>query len=213
MQGTERLNMFNSKLPSKKEINLAFASFSKKEGILFWVFVIIFFLSTLLILEGINRYFMVTVPMKGGSTSLGIVGVPRFVNPVLANSQADLGLVALIYSGLMRKSGSGALIPDLASEYSKSENGLIYTFTLKDNIYFQDGKPVTANDIMFTINKIKDGIIESPQKVNWEGITALMIDEKKNTIHFKTAVCVFSRKYDASYHARASVGEFPNRIE
>ncbi len=128
--------MFNLKLLGKKQINAAFASFSKTERRVFTGLVIILFVSTVLILENINKSFMVTVPMHGGSISLGIVGVPRFINPILANSEADLGLVSLIYSGLLRRGADGALIPDLAAKYEISKDGLTYTFTLKDEIYF-----------------------------------------------------------------------------
>ncbi|MEI6423018.1 MAG: ABC transporter substrate-binding protein [Lentisphaerota bacterium] len=174
--------MRNFKLPSKAQINLVFHSFSKKERTVFWGLLIILLLSTLLILESINKSFMVDVPLKDGSTSIGIVGVPRFINPILANSEADLGLISFIYSGLMRKSENGLLIPDLAQKYEKSENGLIYTFTLKDDLYFQDGEILTADDILFTINKVKDGIIASPQKIYWDGVNVEKINEK--TIKF-----------------------------
>ena len=125
---------------------------------------------------------MVTVPLRDGSISEGVVGVPRFINPILANSEADLNMTTLIYSGLMRKSSDGALIPDLASKYEISNNGLVYTFNLKDNLHFQDGKPVTSDDILFTVNKVKDGIIDSPQKVNWDGVNVEKKDEK--TVQF-----------------------------
>ena len=170
--------MRNFKLPSKKEMNFIFSSFSKKERIVFVGLLVTLLLSTILMLQNINKSFMVRAPLRGGSISLGIVGVPRFINPILANSEADLDLVSFIYSGLMRKSSNGTLIQDLAEKYEKSQNGLIYIFTLKDNLYFQDGKPVTANDILFTINKVKDRIIESPQKVNWDGVSVEKIDEK-----------------------------------
>ena len=133
-------------------------------------------------LQGINKHFLVNVPLRGGSISLGIIGVPRFINPILANEEADRDLSALIYSGLMRKSTDGSLIPDLAEKYEMSKNGLIYTFTLKDNVYFQDGKPVTMEDILFTINKVKDSIIQSPRKVDWDGVSFEKIDER--TIQF-----------------------------
>jgi len=172
----------NFKLPKKKEINLVLSSFSKKEWVVFVGLLMVLFLSTILILKNINESFMVTVPLRGGSISLGVVGIPRFINPILANGEADQDLVSLIYSGLMRKNGNGELIPDLAEKYEKSENGLVYTFTLKDNLYFQDGKPITALDVLFTINKIKDSIIKSPHKVDWDGVSVEKIDEK--TIKF-----------------------------
>ncbi len=170
--------MRNFKLPSKIQINSVFSSFSRKEWAFFIGFLALLLLSTILILESINRSFMVTVPLRGGSVSIGIVGVPRFINPILANGEADMDMVSLIYSGLMRKDTKGELIPDLASKYEMSQNGLVYTFTLKNNLYFQDGKPITADDVVFTINKVKDLIIKSPSKVNWDGVNVEKVDEK-----------------------------------
>src|SRR3989344_5737112 len=170
------------KLPKKSEINLVLSSFSKKEQVIFAGLLVVLLLSTILILESINKFFMVEMPLRGESISSGIVGVPRFINPILANSLAEQDLVALIYSGLMRKSPDGTLIPDLAEKFENSKNGLIYTFTLKDNIYFQDGEPITADDVLFTIGKVKDSIIKSPYKVNWDGVNVEKIDQK--TIQF-----------------------------
>src|SRR3990167_7681053 len=138
-----------SLLPSKNEIKKAISHFSKREYFIFFGFVVIFFISTLIILQNINKSFMVKVALKGGSITEGIVGTPRFINPVLAFSDTDQGLVSLIYSGLMRKNTEGVLILDLALKYEMSKDGLIYTFTLRDDIYFHDEKPVTTDDIVF----------------------------------------------------------------
>ena len=135
-----------------------------------------------MILENINKSYMVKIPMEGGSVSEGIIGTPRFINPILANSMVDKDLVSLIYSGLMRKNSDGKLIPDLAEKYEISKDGLTYTFTLKDNIYFQDEKPVTVDDVIFTINKIKDPIIKNSKKGNWDGVSIEKVNKK--TIKF-----------------------------
>jgi len=165
-------------LPSKKEIKKTISYFSKKEYLVFLSLVFMLCLSTLIILENINKSFMVSIPAKGGSIIEGIVGTPRFINPVLASSQTDQDLTLLIYSGLMRKNSEGNLILDLAEKYEISKDGLIYTFTLKDNIYFHDEQPITTKDIIFTINQIKDPIIKSPKKGNWDGINVEIIDNK-----------------------------------
>ena len=125
---------------------------------------------------------MVQVPFHGGSISEGIIGQARFINPLLANSPADQDLVSLIYSGLMRKNSDGTVTPDLAEKYEMSKNGLIYTFTLKNKIYFHDGQPVTVDDVIFTINETKDSIIKSPRKVDWDGVSVIKIDD--TTIQF-----------------------------
>lgn len=172
----------NLKLPKKNEIKLVISSFSKRELMIFLGLVVLLCISTLAILQIINKSFMISVPMKGGSISEGIVGTPRFINPVLAFSDADDDLVSLIYSGLMRKNIKGDLELDLAESYSVSNDKLSYTFKLKNNIYFHDNEPVTAEDIVFTINEIKNPIIKSPKKSNWDGVTVEKIDEK--TIKF-----------------------------
>ena len=189
------------KLPSKKEINSVFSSFSKKERIVFVGLVVVLLLSTISILENINKSFMVNVPLRGGFISEGVVGTPRFVNPILAFSDTDQDLVSLIYSGLMRKKPDGTIIPDLAEKYEMSKNGLIYTFVLKDNLYFHDEKPLTANDVIFTINKVKDSVIKSPYKVNWDGVNIEKIDEK--TIRF-----ILKQPY-ASFLENATFGIMP----
>ena len=146
---------------------------------------------------------MVSVPMRGGSLSEGIIGTPRFVNPVLALSDADKDLVSLVYSGLMRKTPDSTLIPDLAEKYTMSSDGLSYTFTLKNKIYFQNGKPITADDVIFTINEAKDPIIRSPLKGNWDGVSVEKIDDK--TIKF-----TLKQPY-ASFLENATLGIMPEQ--
>jgi peptide/nickel transport system substrate-binding protein len=161
----------------KDKIGLAVHSFSKMEFFAFSTLVIVFIVSTLAMLNNINQSFMVEVPRHGGSISEGILGSPRFINPVLAFSSADQDLVSLIYSGLLRKNFDGTFIPDLAEKYEISKDGLIYTFSIKNNAYFHDGKPVTAEDIIFTINMTRDSIIKNSNQ-DWEGVQVEKIDRR-----------------------------------
>ena len=183
---------------------MAFWAFSKKERVICLILLIILLVSTLILLEKINKSFMVEVPVAGGTISEGMLGSPRFINPVLAYSSTDNDLISLIYSGLMRENQVGDLIPDLAEKYEVSKDNLSYTFTLKDNIFFQDGEPVTADDIVFTINKVKDPIIKSPRKANCEGISVLKIDKKN--VQF-----ILKQPY-ASFLENTTLGILPERL-
>ncbi len=169
-------------LPKKSEVNRVLTSFSRKEWAVFAVLLGVFAVSALLLLNKVNKSFMTTVPMRGGEITEGIVGSPRFVNPVLAFSDVDRDLLPLIYSGLMRKGPDGVLVPDLAESYEVSKNGLTYSFTLKKDIYFHDGEPVEADDIIFTIEKIKDPLLKSPKKAAFDGATVEKIDDR--TVRF-----------------------------
>lgn len=145
-------------------------SFSFSEKLIFGFFTTIFILSSLLILMQINDKFMVQVPKTGGTLTEGIIGTPRFINPLLAISEADKDLTLLIYSGLTRTTPDGKTIPDLANSYEVSEDGLEYIFKIREDAVFHDGESVTADDVIFTIEKAKDGIIKSPKRANWEGV-------------------------------------------
>lgn len=193
----------NFKLP-KKQIERALASFSKKEWLVFYTLAIVLVVSTLAILQTLNRSFMESVPRSGGEIAEGIVGAPRFVNPVLAYSDADRDLSILIYSGLMRKDAAGNLIPDLAEKYEVQPDGLTYTFTLKDNIYFHDGEPLTAEDVFFTVTKVKDSIIKSPRKGNWDGVQVEMVNSR--TIKFSL------RQSYASFLENTTLGILPEHL-
>lgn len=196
--------MRNFILPSKKQINLVLSSFSRREWMLFGTLIIICVLSGLIILQKINKSFMVSVPMHGGQISEGILGTPRFINPILAFSDTDKDLVSLVYSGLMRKDSDGTLIPDLTKKYEMSEDGLTYTFTLKDDLYFHNNQPLTIDDIIFTIEQVKDPILKSPRKVSFDGINMEKIDEK--TIKF-----TLNQPY-ASFLENMTLGIMPKDI-
>jgi peptide/nickel transport system substrate-binding protein len=100
-------------------------------------------------LAGANRS---TPPERTGDTYVeAMVGSPRFVNPLLATSDTDTDLSHLVYSGLTRVDTSGNLVPDLASTYSVSPDSKVYTFTLKPDLRWQDGEPLTADDVFFTL--------------------------------------------------------------
>jgi peptide/nickel transport system substrate-binding protein len=184
-------SFFKKITPQKGELSHAVSSFSKKEFSVFLSLAAILLISTIGILSKINSEFTVHVPTPGGSISEGIVGIPRFINPVLALSDADKDLTAIVYSVLMKKSVSGDIVPDLAERYEVSKDGLTYTFYLKSGNTFQDRQPVTADDIVYTINEIKDPAIKSPKNVSWNGVSVEKIDDMTVAFHLKTPYAPF----------------------
>lgn len=166
------------RIPQKNELKKALDSFSKKEFYFFVSILVIAFLSMFSILNKLNDKFLVDIPVSGGSITEGIIGIPTLINPVSAISDADKDLVSLVYSGLMRKDSNGTFVPDLAESYTISDDGLVYTFVLKKGLSFHDEKSLTSNDVIFTINKIKDAMIKSPRKALWDDITVEKVDDR-----------------------------------
>lgn len=106
----------------------------------------------------------------GGAFTEGVIGRPGFINPILATSETDKDLSRLIYSGLLRHTPEGDLVNDLADELNISPSGVVYTVTLKNDVVFHDGEKITAEDIVFTIDKIKNPLIKSPLRASWDGV-------------------------------------------
>ncbi len=137
---------------------------------LFLVLCALLIVSSLGLLYILEQNLLVSVPAYGGSLSEGIIGSPRFINPVLALSDADRDAAALIYSGLLRATPEGGFGPDLASGYTISPDGKTYTVTLKPGVTFHDGSAVTSADVAFTVQKAQDSGLKSPLRANWDGV-------------------------------------------
>lgn len=146
----------------------------------------------------------VVVPAQGGSFTEGIVGTPRFINPLLAQSQADQDLTMLVFSGLMRALPDGTIAPDLASSYDVSEDGSVYTVHIRPEAVFHDGTPLTADDVVFTIQKAQDSVIQSPQEEIWTGIDVTALDER-------TVVFTLPRAY-AAFLENLTIGILPRHL-
>ncbi len=108
------------------------------------------------------------VPAFGGTYVEGVVGQPRFINPIYGETNdTDRTLIDLVFSGLMNYDSQGNLVKDLAQDYKISADGKTYTFTLKPNARWHDGKALTADDIIFTVKTIQNSDYKSPLRANW----------------------------------------------
>ena len=163
------------------EMKRALGAFDPIERAGFILAVLVGTICALSLVYQVNEHFMVAVPTTGGTLEEGIIGTPRFVNPLLAVTDADRDLTSLVYRGLMKVSSEGELVPDLAEKYSVSNDGITYTFTLKDS-YFQDGEKVTSDDVVYTIKSAQDPLLKSAERVAWEGVIANAPDA--NTVTF-----------------------------
>ncbi len=131
------------------------------------------------------------VPVRGGTLTEGIVGVPRFVNPALAITRADQDMVSLVYSGLMRLEQDGQLVPHLAESVTISEDGRTYAVALRRNLSFHDGHPLTAEDVTFTIGLIQNPDLKSPLRGTWNNVSVNVIDEYSLELALEEAYAPF----------------------
>ena len=127
----------------------------------------------------------ITVPDTAAVYREGIAGSPQFINPLLAQyNLVDQDLTALIFNGLTRADGKGGLEPDLAQRWEVSDDGLAYLFELRPGIRWQDNERFTADDVIFTINLMRDPEFPGVPYLHelWSTVTPQKLDD--NTVRF-----------------------------
>lgn len=191
-------------LPGTQALRQGLSALSFLERVFMFAAFAVLTISTIMMLAELRDVFSRTVPAPGGTLTEGIVGTARFINPVIARADADKDLVALVYSGLMRPSPDGTLIPDLAESYTISSDGLTYTFILRSTAVFHDGHRVTADDVVYTIRQIQNPLIGSPLMRAWEGVSVSADDNR-------TVVFQLSKAY-APFLANTTIGIMPEHL-
>lgn len=191
-------------VPKERTIERAMRRFTMAEKAVFYFLAGLFVLSGLLLLYEVNNSFLVEVPLRGGTLAEGVIGNPRFINPVLAITDADKNLVSLIYSGLVRVGADGKTENDLADSIDISPDGLTYTIKLKSGAEFQDGAPLTADDVVFTIQKILDPSLKSPLFGDFAGVNVRKLDD--------LTVAFTLKKPYAPFIDNLSVGILPKHV-
>lgn len=120
-------------------------------------------------------------PTTGGVYTEALVGSMGRLNPLLDwNNAADRDIDRLIFSGLIRFDERGLPRPELAESWGTSSDGTIYNFTLRSNAVWHDGTPVTADDVIFTIDLIKSNGSLFPQDVKdlWSQIEVKRMNDQ-----------------------------------
>lgn len=165
------------KLPAWKQLKRLPQTLSLKEA---WLIKILLVIA--LICASYSFYVdyfqkLAIIPKNGGEFSEGLIGSPLYINPLLAYNDVDLDLSRLIYSGLLKYNDNLDLAPDLAEKYEISEDQKTYTFYLKNNIKWHDGKDLTASDVVFTISLVQNYDYKSPLYRSFQGVVAEKIDD------------------------------------
>jgi peptide/nickel transport system substrate-binding protein len=126
------------------------------------------------------------VPIKGGIYTEALVGSLSRLNPLLdMSSPVDRDVDRLLYSGLIRFDGRGLPLGDLADSWGISSDGLIYNFSIRANAVWHDGQPVTSDDVIFTIELLRNANPTIPTDLQdfWQQIEIKRLDDK--TVQFR----------------------------
>ncbi|MCJ7738850.1 MAG: ABC transporter substrate-binding protein, partial [Anaerolineae bacterium] len=132
------------------------------------------------------RYTTVFQPGYGGTYVEGIVGFPRYMNPLLSGyNEVDRDICSLLFNGLTRFTESGEIEANVARSWEVSADGLTYTFNLRSDVYWHDGTPLTADDVVFTVKLLQDPNFPAAPDTGqpiWQMVTVNQVDRR--TIQF-----------------------------
>ncbi len=120
-------------------------------------------------------------PTTGGIYTEGVIGSLVRLNPLLDDyNSADRDVDRLIFSGLLRFDDRGLPQGDLADSWGISRDGTVYNFSLRANAVWHDGEPVTSDDVIFTINLMRDeaSLLTTDLREMWDQVTVKRLDDK-----------------------------------
>lgn len=162
---------------------------NRREAITMLVLAIIFIASFGIFIYWFQEKNTIEVPASGGTHIEGIVGGPSAINPIYAsNSDTDRTLVEFVFSGLYKYDRGGAISLDIAASPPEvKENGTVYEVVLKDNVYWHDGKHLTADDVIFTVKAMQDPEYKSSLRANWLGVSIEKISDYGVRFRLKNA--------------------------
>ena len=103
-----------------------------------------------------TKYFMYATKEGDNTLKINLASEPDHLDPALNSSVDGACLAANSFSGLYTYDAFGDLVPELAEGYEVSDDGLTYTFTLKEGLKWSDGSDLTANDFVYAWKRASD---------------------------------------------------------
>lgn len=168
-----------NKFPSFSQWKQIFKVLTKKEKSTLLTLFLLALSSFIFLISALYLNNTKTVPSFGGSYVEGVVGQPRLINPIYGETNdIDRTLVNLAFSGLVTYDKQGKIAKDLAEDFQISPDGKIYDFQIKSNIFWHDGKKLTADDIIFTVKTIQNSDYKSPLRANWLEVEAQKVSDR-----------------------------------
>lgn len=171
-------SLFKKRWPEFKQLKYLQKFLNQKERLLLLGAVILLLISLIALGSNFYQKHLKTSPSFGGEYTEGLVGSPQYINPLHAPlNTVDAGLARLIYSSLLTRDSQGKLTNDLTQNFEVGDNGKIYTIKITDKARWHNGEKLTADDVVFTFNTIKDPQYKSPLRIGFQGVDITKVDD------------------------------------
>ncbi len=121
-------------------------------------------------------------PRYGGTLRIGMQTDPVGLDPHLSNATATKNMMEHVYDTLVFYSAEGRFKPGLAESWTISADGLTWTFNLRRNVKFHNGRPFVADDVVYTINRLKDPKTRSPAASGFADVESVTAPDSHTTV-------------------------------
>ncbi|WP_231638686.1 ABC transporter substrate-binding protein [Paenibacillus sp. JCM 10914] len=156
--------------------------------------------------------------VEGGDVVVIILQDLDYLDPHLAVAAGTNEVLFNVFEGLLKPDEEGALNPAIAESYDVSEDGLTYTFKLRNGVKFHNGNPLTADDVVYSYSRLAgldtgkplQSAFEDVQAVESQDASTVVIRLKQNSSSFLTALtsAVIPKRYEDSNKNPIGTGPF-----
>ncbi|MCD4762127.1 peptide ABC transporter substrate-binding protein [bacterium] len=173
-------SLSKSRIPNLRQFKYLGKYLKARELWLLRISILVIIISLFIISARFYIAHLETVPVAGGTYVEGLIGAPKYINPLYASvSDVDNDISRLIYSSLFKRERNGELMNDLVLDFEVSDDNKVYTFKIRQDVLWHDGTSLTVDDIIFTFNAIKDNQYKSPLKPGFVGVSIERVDNER----------------------------------
>ncbi len=146
--------------------------------ILEWILLIVVIISLALTQAfWYTQSYSVQAFVDGGTYIEATLGQVKSLNPLFASTNSEKVLSRLMFSTLSTVDYSGHVGLGLAASIVPDSTGKVWTVTIKDDLKWSDGQPITLDDVLFTVNLIKDPTINTIYDSNFAGVSIERVED------------------------------------
>ncbi len=165
------------KIPSGGQLKHLYKFLNPRENLVIKVCALLILINVVYLGVSFIKKHLNYTPAYGGEYIEGVVGFPKTINPLYAvNRDIDSDISELVYSSLFKYNENGLLVNDLADTVTINNNRE-YIIKIKDGATWHNGAKVSSDDVIFTINAIKNSDYRSPLRSSLSSVETEKIDD------------------------------------
>lgn len=135
-----------------------------------------------LLLISLLASFAFAQPQYGGVLRAGMQADPVGLDPHITNATSTRNMLENVYDTLVMFDSEMRIVPGLAESWTVSDDGLVWTFTLREGVAFHNGEPLEASDVAFSINRIGDPAVASPRSDDFAVVDSIEAPDSRTVV-------------------------------